>query len=332
MLRRAASQFALGRLDETLTTLLSVPRPAPTRSLGARFLALEGATRMSRAEYGQARAVLEDAHRIAQQAGLDELADELDARIGVVLLFQGDFVEALEKLEAGLSAARRRGDTRALSDLLGHIGEVHAARGNESEALACFSEAIELAEARGVRRDLERWSGALGSLMSNLGDDEGATEKLQQALSIAKETGSRQGQATWHGQLGIHHARSDRPERAAAELMRCLAISREIGFSLYEGWAQIYLGAVAIEKNYDSFAEAIEHIQAGLEIAEALENETLQIEGLVQSGRVYRAQGDEHRAKISLERAEDLVQTSQNVRLKKLVRHEIEASDVFSTR
>ena len=33
VLRRAASQFALGRLDETLTTLLSVPRPAPTRSL-----------------------------------------------------------------------------------------------------------------------------------------------------------------------------------------------------------------------------------------------------------------------------------------------------------
>ncbi len=332
VLRRAASQFALGRLDETLATLLSVPRPAPTRSLGARFLALEGATRMSRAEYGQARAVLESAHQIAQEAGLDELADELDGRVGVVLLFQGDFVGALEKLEGGLSTARRRGDTRALSDLLGHIGEVHAARGNESEALACFSEAIELAEARGVRRDLERWSGALGSLMSNLGDDEGATEKLQQALSIAKETGSRQGQATWHGELGIHHARSDRPERAAAELMRCLAISREIGFSLYEGWAQIYLGAVAIEKNYDSFNEAIEHIQAGLEIAEALENETLQIEGLVQSGRVYRAQGDEHRAKISLERAEDLVQASQNVRLKQLVRHELEASDVFSTR
>ncbi len=330
VLRRAASQFALGRLDETLTTLNSVPTPTPTRSLGARFLALEGATRMSRGEYGQARAVLEAAHAIAKDAALEELQDELDAKIGVVLLFQGDYVAALEKLEAGLSNARRRGDTRALADLLGHIGQVHAARGNESEALACFSEAIEIAEARGVRSDLERWSGALGSLMSDLGDEEGATEKLRKALSIAKETGSRQGQATWHGELGIHYARSDRPERAAAELMRCLAISREIGFSLYEGWAQIYLGAVAIERNYDSFNEAIEHIEAGLEIAEALDNETLQVEGLVQFGRVCRAQGDEHRAKVSLERAEDLVSQSQNVRLKKLVRHELEASDVFS--
>lgn len=331
VLRRAASQFALGRLDETLTTLLSVPSHAPTRSLGARFLELEGRARMSRGEYAQARAVLQAAHDIAHDAALDELADDLDGKIGVVLLHQGDYVAALEKLETGLAKARSRGDTRALADLLGHIGKVHAARGNESEALACLREAIEIAEARGVRSDLERWSGALGSLMSDLGDVDNATEKLEQALAIAKETGSRQGQATWHGELGIHFARSDRPERAAAELMRCLAISREIGFSLYEGWAQIYLGAVAIEQSYDNFAEAIEHIEAGLEIAEKLDNETLEIEGLVQFGRVCRAQGDERRAKSSFDRADDLAGQSQNVRLKNLVRHEVEASDVFST-
>ncbi|MCB9646047.1 MAG: AAA family ATPase [Deltaproteobacteria bacterium] len=124
LLRRARAQFALGRLDETLATLMSTPRPAPTRSLGARFLELEGRTRAARGEYEAAQAVLQAGHDIAEEAGLEHLAEQLDAKIGVALLHQGRFSDAKKRLEDGLTRARAREDQRSEADLLGHVGLV----------------------------------------------------------------------------------------------------------------------------------------------------------------------------------------------------------------
>lgn len=328
MLRRAACQFALGKLDETLATLGRMANPPPTRSLGARALELEGRARVSRGEYAQARAVLQAAHDIAREAGLLELSRDLDAKVGMVMLHQGDFTGALEKLEAGLERGRQRGDSRMIADMLGHIGMIHSARANNTEALACLREAIEIAEARGVRADLERWSGELGMLMTDLGDFDSALVKLKQALEIARETGSRQGEATWRGEIGVHHLRAGHPELALSELTRCLAISREIGFSLYEAWAHIHLGALAIERSYDNFQEALEHIEAGLEIGQELKNRELEIVGLLHLGRVRRAEGDRQRARTTLEEADQLALSSENLRLRTQVQAELSSLDL----
>ncbi len=325
MLRRAACQFALGKLDECLTTLGRMSPKAPTRSLGARSLELEGRARVSRGEYAQARAVLQAAHDIAEDAGLYDLAKELDAKVGMVMLHQGDYGGALAKLESGLARAREWGDARLIAEMLGHIGMIHAARANSTEALTCFREAIEIAEARGVRADLERWSGELGMLMTDLGDFDGALLKLKQALEIARETGSRQGEATWRGEIGVHHLRAGHLDLALSELTRCLAIAREIGFSLYEGWAHVYLGALEVEKSYHSFQQALEHIEAGLEIAEELENRELRIAGLLQLGRVRRAEGDHARARNTLEEADALAVASENLRLRVQIQEELVA-------
>jgi tetratricopeptide (TPR) repeat protein len=324
-LRRAASQYALGKLDEALATLGRLSHRAPTRSLGARLLELEGRTRMARGEHAQARAVLQAARDIAEQAGLVDLAKDLDAKVGTVMLHQGDYAGALDKLEEGLRGARARGDARSIAELLGHIGMIHAARANSTEALACYREAIELAEARGVRSELERWSGELGMLMTHLGSYKEACEKLEEALEIAREIGSRKGEATWRGELGIHHTLSGSHERANHELLRCLAISREIGFSRYEAWAQIYLGVLALERDYSDTRPAIEHLEAGLEIANNLDDDELQIVGLVHLGRVRRAEGDLKRARANLDRADQLALTSQNLRLRNQVQDEISA-------
>jgi tetratricopeptide (TPR) repeat protein len=250
---------------------------------------------------------------------------DLDAKVGIVMLHQGDLARALEKLDARLQWSRARGDARSVADLLGHIGMIHAARANSTEALACYREAIELAEARGVRVELERWSGELGMLMTQMGSFKEAREKLEEALEIARETGSQQGEATWRGELGIHHTLAGSHERATQELTRCLAISREIGFSRYEAWAQIYLGVLALERDYGDLEPAVEHLEAGLEIADSLNDEALRIVGLLHLGRVRRAEGDVRRARVSLERADQLAVTSQNLRLRNRVQEEMAA-------
>ena len=320
LLRRAACQSRLGRLDETLATLGRMPQPPPTRGLAARGLALEGRARALRGEFGLAQKALESARTIALEGGLGELAERLDGQLGDVLLRQGRYQEAFEWLSAGLAHARARGDTRATAELLGSVGMVRAAQGDNDEALEFYREAIDLVESRGVRADLERWSGALGMLMTDIGDDKGALSQLEQALDIAREVGNRQGEAMWRGELGRAHLLAGRSEKAAAELMRSLAIARDIGFALYEGYAQVHLGRLALDQTYDDFSEARDRLEAGLEIAETLSHDELNALALSEMGRVARAEGDAQVAQTLFQRARQAAARGQNKSLRQRVR------------
>ena len=319
LLRRASCQFRLGRLDETLATLTRMPDRPATRSLAAEALALEGRARSLRGEYTLAQTALEGARDIASKGRLTELAERLDGQLGDVLLRQGRYAEAFERLAAGLEKARGRSDTRATAELLGSVGIVRAAQGASEEARGYYHEALELAEARGVRADLERWSGALGMLLTDIGDDDAAQRHLLRALDIAREVGNRQGEATWRGELGRAHLKAGRPEQAAAELMRCLAIARDIGFALYEGYAQVFLGSLALEQTYDDFEQARQHVEAGLEIAETLAHNELNALALAEMGRIARSEGDRRSAQTWFQRARQAAAYGQNLRLRKQV-------------
>ena len=325
MLRRATCHFAMGKLDETLAALGRLPRPAPNRAIGVRALSLEGRTRVARGEHAEARAVLEAARDIARGSGLDSLLQSLEARIGVVMLHQGEYDAALAKLERVLGVARKEHDTKLVGDLVGHIGLIHAARNNTMEALSCYREALEIAEARGVRSDHELWSGALGMLMTHLEDYDDAEEKLTTALTVARETGNRQGEAKWRGELGIRHFHAGDIDRASAELNRCLAIAREIGYARYEGWAQVYIGAVGIERDLDKLEDARDRIESGLEIARDIGNDEIRIVALLFMGRLRQAEGDLGGAEERLAAAEALAAATQNLRLQSRVKRELDA-------
>jgi len=324
MLRRATCHFATGKLDETLAALGRMARPSPNRSLAVRALSLEGRTRVARGEHTEARAVLEAARDVASEAALDHLLQPLEARIGVVMLHQGEYGAALRKLEDVLARARDENDTKLVGDVVGHIGRIHAARNNTMEALACYREALEIAEARGHRADHERWSGALGMLMTDLGDYADAEDRLATALDVALETGNRQGESTWRGELGIRHFHAGDVERAASELTRCLAIAREIGFARYEGWAQVYLGAVGLERDLDKLEDAQDRIESGLEIASDISNDEIKIMGLLFMGRLRNASGDAVSAEEQLAAAEALAAATQNLRLQRRVQRELD--------
>jgi len=161
-------------------------------------------------------------------------------------------------------------------------------------------------------------------LMSELGEFDDAKEKLENALAIATETGNRQGIAKWRGELGVHHLLAGDADGASQQLLRCLAVAREIGYSRYEAWAQIYLGAVGMERDLDRLDEARERIEQGLEIADDLGNEEIRIAGLFQLGRLERAAGDRVRALETLELADRLATATQNLRLRARIRLELE--------
>ncbi|MBK8014051.1 MAG: protein kinase [Deltaproteobacteria bacterium] len=322
-LRRAAAQYALGNFEATLETLSWLDGRAPSRSIGARSLELEARAYVAQGDYAKARAMLEAGRDIAKSGGLTDLAEDLDAKIGVVLVHQGDNLAALGKLERGLERARTRSDTRMMAEILGFIGRVQVSRGNNTAAVACYREAIDLAEARGVRAELERWSGELGMLMSALGDVEGAQRQLELALELARDSGSRQGEAMWRGELGIHLLNAGRFEKAASELTRSLGIAREIGFTLYEGWALVYLAALALERDLSSFEGARANIDEALEVADVLGHPELRLMATIQLAKLCRAQGDIGSARAIAEEAERLAAAAPNLRRKARVAREM---------
>ncbi len=237
----------------------------------------------------------------------------------MVRVQHGDLDQASEQLEDGLAWARARGQTDTVVELIGHLGLVHAARGSNTEAMACFREALELAEARGVKAELSRWSGELGKLLTERGELEPARARLQQALELAREIGSRQAEVMWRGELGVHHFVAKRLDRAAAELVRCLALARELGFRRYEGCAQIYLGAVALERDLEGLDEAEDRIGTGLELARDLGDAELEVAALLQLVPLRRAQGDPDRAARALEDAGEVARAARRPHLEQRV-------------
>jgi hypothetical protein len=129
--------------------------------------------------------------------------------------------------------------------------------------------------------------------------------------------------AKWRGELGIHHFAAGDPDAASAQLTRSLAIAREMGFARYEAWAQIYLGAVSIERELDKLTDAQDRIETGLEIADDIGNEEVRIAGLFQLGRLKVAQGEMQTARETLEIAERLATATQNLRLREKIRAEL---------
>ena len=316
LVRRARCLNRLGRPEQTVTTLAQMPEPPPTRSLAARALMLEGRAWALRGDYTFAQSALEGARRIAYGARLSVLCERLDGELGDILLRQGRYAEAFERLSAALDRARERHDDQACAELLGAIGQIWADQGHDDEALKFYREALQLAERRGVRADLERWSGALGALLVDMGDDGEGLAQLSRALDIAQEVGNRRGEASWRGELGRAHLMAGRHKKAAAELMRCVATARDIGFALYEGFAELYLGELALARANEDYTAAWHHLETAQDLAETLDDPELRTQVFVAMGRVAVAEGDDPQAHEWLARARASAAHSENLKLR----------------
>lgn len=322
-LRRAAAQFNLGRLDDALATISTMPGRSPTRSIAARGLRLEGRIRMRRGEHARARTALQAAFTLATDASLDDLAHALDTEIAVVFAEEGEYDEALARLERGLVRARRREDPRAVARLLGHIGLVSATRGDDGLAEARLTEAVQVAQNRGFTADVLRWSGELGRVLVERGHAERAIARLKDAVDRAAEQMDRPDEAEWRRELGAAYLAAGRIERAAAELGRALTLTATYDLPVDEAKVRVALSALALESGYDRVGEAMKQVKVALDIARKKERDDLLGAALLQLGRVRRAQGDVTRAKETLRHAEVIARSRGDHRLLSRVRNAI---------
>ncbi len=273
--RRAAALFGLGRAADCLACLADLPKPYPTAALGARAHELEGRARLGLGEGAAATYALEEARRLADRAGLEGLAERIEAKLAVVGVERSDPGAALERLEAAMALARRRGDDRTVVELLGHIGVLQSRRGNGSEARASLRAAIEWAEARGDAWELERWTGELGRQLADLGDREGAQRCLRRALALAQKAGHEAGVARWQVEIGLLELALGDIGSATETLRSALAQSERLGHATCAGFARVALAAAV------GGSAAREHLEAALSAAERDKSAELEVLALI---------------------------------------------------
>jgi predicted ATPase/class 3 adenylate cyclase len=182
-------------------------------------------------EFPAARAVAEEAARMAEAAD-DRIGLALaQSRVGLIYLRQGDPERALPWLERSLDGSRRFNFEILSLMAAGPLGEARAACGATGEAFALLEQAAEQAAAI-------RFVSVLPGILSALGEGYLLASRLSEArhtaermLQLTRTAGQRHSEADALRILGEVHTRANPAEagQAEASYREALGIAEQIG-------------------------------------------------------------------------------------------------------
>ncbi len=223
-----------GRAREMLPLLSEEPPGGERfRSMRARRLMCLGRARFIEADYPNSRRLLQEAVRLASEAGDPLLEAEIRLWLASALARSGEFERADEACRASLKLAVQHGDPYLQTAAFGNRGFIRLNAGRFDEAIPFFERALELAKRTGARRFAANTLGNLGRCYAGLGDYARATPLLSQAAATIGELGELNSEQIWLGSLGeVRHSQGDYA-RAAEAYRRALEISRRLGAAYF---------------------------------------------------------------------------------------------------
>ncbi len=196
----------------------------------------------------QARALLEEASRLARSPAARDLEGRLLSRLGAIDLDEGHIEQADQRLWAALALQQALGDVDAQGATLGR-----------------YEQALELSTRAGNRRVEGNLLGNLGLLLFEQGHLAEARDRYERALALHREMGSRRLEGIVLGNLGLLHAEENDFDAAASCYEEALAIHGAVGNRLDEG---IVLGNLGeLHQRRGDWAQAQDSFRAALAIA-----------------------------------------------------------------
>jgi CHAT domain-containing protein len=212
-----------------------IPQRSP--ELHARYLLLAGHAQYRLGHIGPAKMLLDEAQRLAEAAGLTRLLPEVEFRraaifsaegnfgpaeagfrrvaaeagqmsdpylraittasLGLLLLRQARYDEALTVFDQARSAFQSTGGASSRARIVGNMGWCNYRLGDLDKALARFEEASAAFAAIGNRHDAEVYLGNEGSVFVSRLDYVGAMARYQQALDLARALKEDSSIAEW---------------------------------------------------------------------------------------------------------------------------------------
>lgn len=221
----ARAQGLQGDFARAEQTLAAVGRALPERQteLEVRLLLERGRVHNSQGRPLQARPLFEQAHALAERAGLEEL--DVDAMHMVAITYLGDPARSLPWDERALSLAERSRDPRArkwLAPLYNNIGWTYDDRGDHARALALFERGLELRVQAGKPVPIRLARYAVAHAERALGRIGEARAKLLPLLSELEAAGAPAGDVLQ--ELGECELAEGRPDAARPYFSRAYAV------------------------------------------------------------------------------------------------------------
>ena len=204
----------------------------------------------------EAMPIVEEAIRIAEQAGDERvLPDALCCR-GYLTHKSGEAREALSDLQSALRGYQRLGDRLREGNCYGDLGEYNHNIGEPHRAKRYYDDALAIALERGDRAALIRCQRRIAWLHMDAADWGQAKDALLKGLAIAQEVGDRSGEASLVGTLGTIAALTKKYDEAVDHFREAEHIYQEHGSTEHAFKCKLNIG-VALEKS-GRFDEALE--------------------------------------------------------------------------
>ena len=230
-----------------------------------------------------------------------EVVADVQAKLGVVLIFSGHGEEAAAAIEAALTLAQHFELVQPLAQALGSKATLLATEGRPAESQALYEMQATVSRRHGLGPMEANAEGNLADLCMTR-DLPGAEEHCQAGLEAARRTGGRQAEAVSAGNLIyvlILTGRFDEGYRLGSDLLLARGSERL-------GGEQLNSRLAWIESIRGNAAKASEHLEQLRSMADS-DNVQSRVVYLATEGFVALAQGDARLALESARRAIDEV-------------------------
>lgn len=209
------------------TTCLEKARDAPT-GLKARALASQG---VSLAYMSMEDSIHASLHglELARASG-DHLAEALClSNLGLVVLIQGNYVQADQYYRERLSLHERHGPVWGVASALTQMAALARMQGDLARAAELATRNLEISRPLGIKREVALGLGTLGWIALHRGELSRATELFEEGLAINRELGALPRVARNLRGLGVTAFRQGDLSRARRLAVESVRLSEKIG-------------------------------------------------------------------------------------------------------
>lgn len=229
----------------------------------ARGLEARGRLRRTRGRLPEAVSDLDEAIRVAQEAGARKAEAEAVAQLGIARHEQGDLTAAKALHERALELFRGLSERGGEGRALGSLAILHSDEGRSDDAQIHYEWALSLLRRVGDRRSEAVFLNALGDLHHEQRRSEEARAHYERALAAIREVGDRRVEGVILGNIGATHHEAGRFEEAREcreDAARRLA---QVGDRRLEGVFLGYLAAARLEEAAQAEAPETSAVVAG---------------------------------------------------------------------
>jgi CHAT domain-containing protein len=285
---------------------LAIRRAGSDRAAEAATLGNIGATYSSLGDMQKAKEYYLQSLRLRRAAGLRD--GEANALIGLGTIHGviGETQQALDYLHQALRISREINDRRGEAFALFNIGKLQSYLGEREKALDVFTQALDLFRVISDRNGEAHTLNSLGALEASSGARQKALDFYGQALSIYRASGDRYGEAYALLSLGGLHGESDEKQTALDHYNQALALFRGVKHPRGEALALNGLGTLYTSS--EESRKAIECYRQALPLWRNLGDRGDEAATLANLARVERDLGDLNEARRHIEAALDITE------------------------